>query len=198
MRVLLLLATFLGACECGASPREGTAEERVEGPEAAIAAEGLVLVWEVESARWGRELFMLKEDGRARFLQEPGGLRGEQTLTSGELAQLRADLTSADVCAVRSRREGEPDESRPTLTLAMDGLRCERRLWWGEWRETAAWPVLERWRRQLQTVAASQPRAAERASPAPAPSAPAPSAPAPSAAGAEGAPSTGASAEAPG
>ena len=69
--------------------------------------------WGVSQGLWGAERLTIAEDGSA--------------------ATLRSEL-----CQLRSRRNGIPDEGMPTLEVASAEHTCKVTLWDGEWEEMPA------------------------------------------------------------
>jgi len=98
--------------------------------------------WAVSQGLWGDERLTIGTDGAAHY--HFVSARGEPTidrtaaLDAGELEPLRAATRLPAFCALRSERDGIPDEGQPTLVVRTGERDCTVTLWDGEWDEMPA------------------------------------------------------------
>lgn len=105
-----------------------------------------IAIWSVSQALWGEETLTIDRVGNARYdfesVEGRPAIHASRRLGKEELDPLAAATRAPSFCALRSARDGIPDEGQPSLRIAMGGSRCTVTLWDGEWEEmTAAQPA---------------------------------------------------------
>lgn len=99
----------------------------------------MIFAYRVSHPHWGRELLEVGADGVVHYLLEAPGrdpVRAELTLSPEELEALSARTIEAHPCDLRSgRTEGGPNESQPSLEVALPEAQCTVTLFFDEWHE---------------------------------------------------------------
>lgn len=132
-RTALAVTAVLLGCGCGG----GGARSGASGGGGPTAYS-----WGVSQGLWGQEQLTIEEDGGAHYHFESA--RGEPSvdktvgLSAADLAPLRAATGQPEFCALRSQRDGIPDEAMPTLVVRGRDQHCTVTLWDGEWQEMPA------------------------------------------------------------
>jgi hypothetical protein len=144
--VAVALACAVAACGASPMPPLGSPRSAVE--------------WHVSQALWGSETFVIGHDGEAVYRYEPASGRDQPAesasgkVDASDLQRVRAVLLQNGFCALRSKRDGVPDEGMPTLRVLLPGIGCAVQLWDGEWeddpRARACAEAVERLRERIR------------------------------------------------
>src|SRR5688500_12509998 len=99
----------------------------------------VLLDWRLTNPRFGDEVLTIMSNGQATWSYTPHvplrpAERAQATMTSGRFRAARLALERTAPCRLRSQREGERNEPRGVLRLALPGMRCTVTMWDGEWR----------------------------------------------------------------
>jgi hypothetical protein len=132
------LVFFSGRPASNAAPASA-ADAALPVDDEAAPERDLVFAYRVSHPHWGRELLEVGADGVVHYVLEAPGrdpVQAELTLSAEELEALSARTLEAHPCDLRSgRTEGGPNESQPSLEVALPEAQCTVTLFFDEWRE---------------------------------------------------------------
>ncbi|MFO0554747.1 MAG: hypothetical protein U0271_40590 [Polyangiaceae bacterium] len=97
-----------------------------------------VIRWYLNQGLWGEETLEVQPDGSGHYSFEPTGMTTEPRsvdfhVSESELDEIGALAKRVRFCEEKSDKPSNPDEAKPTLTLALSDAKCEVSLWDTEW-----------------------------------------------------------------